>query len=357
MRKRRFVGSSDHAHSFRTKDSAQEFVFAFSVTLVCCRGGACDRPNSVASAMRLQILDLDGSVTAQSSLPSAAPWSRVEVLPLRDLGPRLRLWSRDRTMRLARARLSALDDGEPAVSLLGSGDFHHVAVLLMERAREPITIVHFDNHPDWVRLAPRWHCGAWVNQALRLAPVAKVITLGPCSADLDRPDLKGGNLPALAAGRIALFPWQHAPSRVWRPLPDGPGHRYQSGRLVWRNLAETGVEIALDVILSLIATDAVWLSIDKDVLPESDAVTNWDQGQMPLTVVVQIIAAIGARRRIVGADICGEYSPPAHRNWFKRWEAAMDQPARTGVGAQALARNERTNRELLMTIEKAARAC
>ena len=307
--------------------------------------------------MRLQILDLDGSVTAQPSLSSAAGWSRVDVLPLRDLGPRLRLWSRERTMQLARARLSAHVDGEPAVSLLGSGDFHHVAVLLMEQAREPVTIVHFDNHPDWVRLAPRWHCGSWVNQALRLPQVSKVITLGPCSDDLARPDLKGGNLPALAAGRIVLFPWQHAPSRVWRRLPDRPGYRYESGNLVWRNLAETGIENALDVILSLITTDAVWLSIDKDVLPESDAVTNWDQGQMPLTVVARIITAVGERKRVAGADICGEYSPPAHRNWFKRWEAAMDQPARARVGADALATNERTNRELLMTIAKAARRC
>jgi len=310
-----------------------------------------------AVSMRLQILDLDGSVTIQSSLPSAAAWTGVEVIPLRDLGPRLRLWSRDRTMRLARARLPSCVDTEPVLSMLGSGDFHHVAVLLMERAREPITILHIDNHPDWVRLAPRWHCGSWVNQALKLPQVVRVITLGPCSEDLTRPDLKGGNLPALAAGRIALFPWNHAPSRVWRRLADGASYRYENGTLVWRNLAEAGVENALDVILSLITTDAVWLSIDKDVLAESDAVTNWDQGQMPLTSVVQIIAAVGARKRIAGADICGEYSPSAHRNWFKRWEAAMDQPARAGVGAEALARNERTNRELLMAIEKATRAC
>jgi arginase family enzyme len=259
-------------------------------------------------------------------------------------------------MAQARRRIAMKAQPEPTINLLGSGDFHHLAVLLMEQAREPITIVHIDNHPDWVRLAPRWHCGSWVNQALRLPQVAKVVTIGPCSDDLVRPELKGGNLKALAAGRINLFPWQHAPSWVWRKIADGPGHRYENGYLIWRNLAELGIEQALNVIMSQIGTDAVWLSIDKDVLPEDEALTNWDQGQMPLAAVLQVIAAVGACEHIVGSDICGEFSPPQHRNPFKRWEARRDQPQRA-VDAALLARNEQTNRQLLVAIEQAARSC
>ena len=310
--------------------------------------------------MHLQILDLDGSLDAQTSLRESAPWTTTSTVPLRDLGPRLRLWSRDATVRAARKRIAEHVDNSPAsdlpaACLLGSGDFHHLAVLLMEQAREPITIVHIDNHPDWVRLAPRWHCGAWVNQALRLPQVARVITLGPCSDDLVRPDLKGGNLPALENGRIALFPWQHAPSKVWRRVADGPGHRYEGGHIHWRNIAEQGIEPTLSVIIPLISTEAIWFSIDKDVLPEANALTNWDQGQMPLTAVVEVIRALGACKRIAGADICGEYSPPRHRNVFKRWEARMDQPQHIGLDPDLLARNEDTNRQLLMAIERAAR--
>ena len=304
--------------------------------------------------MHLQILDLDGSLDAQTSLRTLAPWDSVTTVPLRDLAPRLRLWSRNATMAQARARIAALPYAVPTLHLLGSGDFHHLAVLLMERAPEPITLIHIDNHPDWVRLAPRWHCGSWVNQALRLPQVDKVITLGPCSDDLVRPDRKGGNLPALAAGKIVLWPWQHAPSRVWLRIADGAGHRYENGHLIWNNLAQTGVEAALNAIIPLIATSAVWLSIDKDVLAETDALTNWDQGHMPLPALIRIIHAIGARKRIVGADICGEFSTAAHRNWFKRWEARMDQPQHESPDADLLVRNEDTNRQLLVAMEQAS---
>lgn len=305
--------------------------------------------------MHLQFLDLDGSLDSQQgTLRAVAPWDSVSSIDLRDIAPRLRLWSRDRTIRLARTRIAAQAPKGPTLHLIGSGDFHHLAAVLMEKAREPVTVIHIDNHPDWVRLAPRWHCGSWVNRALRLPQVQRVITLGPCSDDLVRPDLKGGNLPALASGKLVLFPWDHVPSRVWQRVPDGPGRRWQDGHIHWQNIAGSGVENTLDAIIPLISTDAVWISIDKDVLDEREALTNWDQGRMPLSALLQIVAAIGAQKRIAGADICGEFSPIAHTNWFKRWESRADQPQRSADAAM-LARNEATNRQLLVTIEKAAR--
>jgi arginase family enzyme len=305
--------------------------------------------------VQLRILDLDGSLSTQESLSDAAAWSSVATIPLRDLGPRLRLWSRAATIRLARERLAVQASHDAALTLIGSGDFHHLAVPLIEQAREPVTVVHFDNHPDWVRWAPRWHCGSWVNQALLLPQVARVVTLGPCSDDLVRPGLKGGNLAALAAGRIVLFPWRHAPSRVFRRIADGAGHRYSDGHLVWNNLADADPEHNLARILPVIQTDAVWLSIDKDVLAEDEALTNWDQGQMPLDAMLGLIAAIGARRRVIGADICGEFSPPLLDNALKRIESRIDRPQRVATAA-ALARNEAVNRRLLQTIAGVA-AC
>lgn len=304
--------------------------------------------------MHLRILDLDGSLTTQATLQDVAAWSSVATVPLRDLAARLRLWSRAATMEQARERLAAHTPVRgTTLTLIGSGDFHHLAVPLLEQAHETLTLVHFDNHPDWVRWAPRWHCGSWINQALRLPHVAKVVTLGPNSADLVRPELKGGNLAALDAGRVALFPWQHAPTRVFRRIADGAGHRYANGHIVWHNLADHSSAENVAAILATIETDAIWLSIDKDVLDESEALTNWDQGRMPLPALRELIAAIGASKRVVGADLCGEYSPPVMSNPFKRIESRFDRPQRV-ADAALLARNEAVNRELLRTIHEAA---
>ncbi|HET6907500.1 MAG TPA: hypothetical protein VFH52_11190 [Rhodanobacteraceae bacterium] len=296
----------------------------------------------------LRILDTDGSVDL-GALREAAPWDSVSVLDLRDLGPALRLWSRGKTIQAAHERIVRAGDPRPSITFMGSGDYHHLAALLIGRIAEPVSILHLDNHPDWVRLAPRWHCGSWVNRVLELPNVQRVVTVGPCSDDLVNPGRKGGNLAALDSGRLALFPWQHAPSRT-RRIADGPGHEWREGALHWRNLAERQLPDACDAVVAALPTEAVWITLDKDVLPEREALTNWDQGRMPLEAVLAVIEAVGARKRVLGADVCGEYSPPAHRNLFKRIESRMDQPRRARVQQSELARNSQVDRVLAATL-------
>jgi len=303
----------------------------------------------------LRILDTDGSVDA-NALVSVAPWASVTRVDLRDLGPSLRLWSRGKNIDAARARIAASPDPRPSITFMGSGDFHHLATLLVERVEEPFTLLHFDNHPDWVRLAPRWHCGSWVNRVLALPNVQRVVTVGCCSDDLVDPGRKGGNLPALDAGRLALFPWQHGASHVRRRLTDGPGHAWRDGHIHWRNLAAMPMQQAIDAVLAAIPTEAIWITIDKDVLPESEALTNWDQGQMPLAALLAMLRAAGERKRVTGADICGEYSPPRHANWLKRIESKMDQPVRDAADRQRIEGNVRTDCELARALFDACTA-
>jgi len=303
----------------------------------------------------LRILDTDGSVDA-NALVSVAPWASVTRVDLRDLGPSLRLWSRGKNIDAARARIAASPDPRPSITFMGSGDFHHLATLLVERVEEPFTLLHFDNHPDWVRLAPRWHCGSWVNRVLALPNVQRVVTVGCCSDDLVDPGRKGGNLPALDAGRLALFPWQHGASHVRRRLTDGPGHAWRDGHIHWRNLAAMPMQQAIDAVMAAIPTEAIWITIDKDVLPESEALTNWDQGQMPLAALLAMVRAAGERKQVTGADICGEYSPPRHANWLKRIESKMDQPVRDAADRQRIEGNVRTDCELARALFDACTA-
>ena len=62
--------------------------------------------------------------------------------------------------------------------LYGSGDFHHLTGLWLRSTREPVTLVSFDNHPDWDVRPPRWCCGGWINRALELPHVRQVGDLG-----------------------------------------------------------------------------------------------------------------------------------------------------------------------------------
>jgi arginase family enzyme len=302
--------------------------------------------------VHLRLIDTDGSVDG-AALRTAAPWDSVTLVDLRDLGPALRLWSRGKHIANARARVASASDPRPSVTFMGSGDFHHLAALLAERVAEPFTLLHFDNHPDWVRLAPRWHCGSWVNRVLALPNVRRVVTVGVCSDDLVNPARKGGNLSALDAGRLALLPWQHEPSRARRRIADGPGHAWQDGFIHWRNLAEMQQEQAIATVLDAIPTEAIWITIDKDVLPEHEALTNWDQGEMPLAALTALLRAAGQRKRVLGADVCGEYSPPRHANWFKRIEARMDQPIRNATDQRRIDANTRTDCELARVLHAA----
>ena len=302
--------------------------------------------------VHLRILDTDGSVDVDM-LTSAASWASVTRVDLRDLGPALRLWSRAKNIDAARARIAASNDPRPSITFLGSGDFHHLAALLIERVDGPFTVLHFDNHPDWVRLAPRWHCGSWVNRVLALPDVQRVVTVGPCSNDLVNPGRKGGNLPSLDSGRLALFPWQHAPSRARGRIADGPGHEWREGYIHWRNLGERQLEDAVRAVLDAIPTEAVWITIDKDVLPEHEALTNWDQGRMPLAALTAMLRAVGQRNRLLGADICGGYSPPRHANWLKRIESKFDQPLHSVTDPRRIDDNRRTDIELARTLFEA----
>ena len=52
----------------------------------------------------------------------------------------------------------------------------------------------------------------------------------------------------------------------------------------------------------------VYISIDKDVLSNSYAVTNWNQGRMSLEMLENVLTLFLLNDNVMGVDICGEYS-------------------------------------------------
>ena len=303
--------------------------------------------------MRLVIIDVDGSVAGQPYLSSLIAAGSAERVDMRALGPKLRIFATRRTMRRFRRRLPERSAQRgPEVFFYGSGDFHHLTAALLRRVAEPLTVLHFDNHPDWVRFPPTYNCGSWVNRALSRRNVMRVITLGPASADLVRPELKTANLRALSQGRLEVYPWRHEPSRVYLSYPSSPSAKYEKGYLKWRTLEGLNWPQFVESVVARIPTKAVWITIDKDVLTLEDAVTNWDQGGMPLQHILDALPIVAARRRIVGVDVCGDYGPRVFADPMRRILAHLDGPDKAPPSQAQLAINDSTNRRIVEALNK-----
>jgi hypothetical protein len=297
--------------------------------------------------MRLRVIDLDGAVIDQPCLAALIEAGEAERVDARDLEQRLRILASRRAFRDLGERLGeGTVRGEPEVLFFGSGDFHHLTALFVALHAEPLTIVHFDNHPDWVRY-PTINCGSWVNMALRSPHVAKVVTIGVCSDDLQNPEWKFANLPAMREGRLAVYPWRGAPTKLWGAPVSTPGATTGDGVLTWRNLADESWSDFLDELAESLPASALWITIDKDVLRPAEAVTNWDQGEMTLDHVIAALHRLAASFKIVGIDVCGDYSKPRLKDPLRAFLSWSDHPDLPPYGQDDLAMNDRTNARLI----------
>ncbi|MGR9258391.1 arginase [Rhizobium leguminosarum] len=288
--------------------------------------------------MQLLLLHLDDALELQPDFVRACTLAGACHHVDKRGGSEIRLWGRQKMLSdLGRDISRSLPPRGrgPQLAFMGSGDFHHVTALLLDTALElrPVstTLVHFDNHPDWVNFEGGMHCGSWINSALSNPRIDKVVTVGVCSGDLRNPERKGANLRWLREGKLELYPYEHPPSRVSAEYGSGASYRQDGRALYWKSISEVGEENFIDLILSRIGTEAVYFTIDKDVLGADDAVTNWDQGRMRLPYLMALISEIGSRHRVVGADVIGDYSVPSYAGGLKtrllkQAEIFIDQP-------------------------------
>lgn len=299
--------------------------------------------------MQTAMLHLDDALSPQARLREAVCAGGGLELDCRDLGPALRLWSRPPMLQRLSDRLAQVLPAEagPAVVFAGSGDFHHITPILLARAiaaaEEPaVTVLHFDNHPDWVTFEPGAHCGSWVGRAARLPRVAKVVTVGVCSRDIDRPAAEGADLDLVREGRVELYAY------------GGAGAYKVAGRS-WPTIAGMGEGAFADYLPGRIETSAIYVTIDKDVLRPEEAGTNWDQGRTSVAFLSELVRRAAVGRRVIGADIVGDWSTPTYGGGLvnallKRGEAVLDQPWRAPP-ASVRAGNEDVNLLLLDLFE------
>lgn len=261
--------------------------------------------------MRPLVLDLDGSVGA---LPGAIR------LPFRDCHDGLRFACSMRRLRAFGLRLPA---GLPAAHgsvFLGSGDFHHLSLPLIERAaarqRRALRVLVFDNHPDNMRFPFGVHCGSWVSRIAASPRIAQVDVVGITSGDIGLAHAWENRLLPLYRGKLRY--WSLGVDTAWATRV-GLAHAVRGFASVDALMAALLREIA--------GMDApVYLSIDKDVLDPAEARSNWDQGRLRVSHLTAAIAAL--RGKVVASDVCGEVSHAHYPQAWKRLLAALDrQPA------------------------------
>lgn len=309
------------------------------------------------------LLHLDDALHLQPTFVDAALLLGAREVDERRYGSAIRLWSRRESLDLLKPSMArpAGAPSCPRLCFLGSGDFHHVSSLLIAEAAEafdgPLTVIHIDNHPDWVHFDNGVHCGSWINEMAEHSNVQKIITLGVCSEDLQSPERKGANLTNLVYGKVELYPYDHPPSRVKRSYGDGASYTQAGGRLIWSTMKKMGLTAFSEHLLSRIFTSNVYITIDKDCLSRDDAITNWDQGRLRLSAILKLLSDIAARHRIVGADVIGDYSTPIYTGslltrLLKQGEILIDQPLLAPEAAMTRDRNTSTNLTLLRSFSE-----
>jgi len=314
--------------------------------------------------MKLNLLHLDNALLEQPCFMDLCRRADAKQINMQGDGRQVRLWATTPQIENIRDQLRGvlvgLDTNAPVVTWYGSGDFHHVTAvivsLLAEHRDVPIAIVHFDNHPDWVTYRGGIHCGSWVHHVLESGLVPRVISIGVSSGDLSWPELKGAALHYVASGKLIVLPIDPPATWVWRNFSSGPAHCMDGHRVVWTNSDCVPSPKKLAALRALIGSEAIYVSIDKDVLSEADAATNWDQGQLRLDSLIGWLEGLLTTQSVVGVDVVGDYSPAElEGSWItralKRSELLLDQPSTRVTGAAAAATNQATNLKLLSVLD------
>jgi hypothetical protein len=216
--------------------------------------------------------------------------------------------------------------------LYGSGDFHYLAAVLLRRVSEPVTVVSFDNHPDWDVRPPYWACGGWVNRALEMPLVRSVSVWGCGNFELAYPSLLFANRKAVRSGRIEVHAWEER-------QPEAVRKRFACvSRGNWRE--------RFSEFVARHAGEAIYVTVDLDCLRAEEAVTNWEAGLFTAEDVAWAVGELRRKARVIGGDVCGARSEQKYARGFQRFAARWDHPKLPPPPTDA----EAVNRRALATI-------
>lgn len=153
----------------------------------------------------------------------------------------------------------------PLVRFIDSGNYHYMSLFFMRKITVPYTLLLLDNHPDTKPAAfgGITSCGGWVREASESFSNLECIIM----AGVDETLLEEES-----------------------PLP------------------EKAVSASLSEVPSLLKTinTPLYISLDKDIMSEEYARTDWSQGPYSLDEIINVLKAAFDTNKVIGFDICGE---------------------------------------------------
>jgi arginase family enzyme len=233
---------------------------------------------------------------------------------------------------------------EPAITLYGSGDFHHVSLALLRRLSGPVNLLVIDNHPDWMRGIPFLHCGTWVHHAALLRQVRSIFHVGG-NVDFDNRFRHLAPWAFLKSGKINVLPAiRFFEAASWRAIAHEPLRLRPAMEVSTRRLQDL-----LAPFRKQLQTCPLYISLDKDVLGAGEAAVNWDSGHLHLTEIDRIVRSFVAMAdgKLAGLDVVGDWSPVRVQGIFRHYLHWTEHPHLEMTAQLARERNERTNLILL----------
>lgn len=233
----------------------------------------------------------------------------LQECDLKNWGPRLRYCAPRRVVENFYREIEGI---LPPFVLYGSGDFHYLTALFVRKQTAPVTIVSFDNHPDWDRRPPHWSCGGWTVRALEGGNISRIIVWGCGNFELRYPHRIFAYSPALLAGRLVPYAWEERqPPEVCR--------RFNCvSRANWKE--------KFSDFADALRGKNIYITIDMDCLRAEEAVTNWENGLFSAKDLAWALALLNNKTRVVGGDVCGAYSPQRYDRMTQRIAGGWDHP-------------------------------
>ncbi len=189
-------------------------------------------------------------------------------ISMRDVEGR-NMYCDDEAFRIIRGRLAEYDSPAEGIHLIDTGNYHYMSRIFTSFLNEGYDLLLIDHHTDMKEAAfgGLLSCGSWAREVLE----------------------KDSNLRSLTV----IGPWKHEEG--------GEDLEVKLGSETLHARVYRGMNMSTENV-------PLYISVDKDVMSTAECITNWDQGELSMDELRELILKLSAGRRIIGADICGGIS-------------------------------------------------